>query len=59
MRAALLAEPAIGAVDGTALTKMCDALASTVVSHITSAAIVLPGTMANSGGPVVGAGLVT
>jgi hypothetical protein len=41
MRAALLADPAIGAVDGTALTKMCDAIASTVVTHITSAAVVL------------------
>lgn len=59
MRAAMLADPDIGAIDGDALTALCDAIASTVVAHVTANAVVLPGTFSNSGGPVVGAGIVT
>jgi len=40
MRAALLGAPAAGAVNGSALTALCDALAGAVVAHITSAAVV-------------------
>lgn len=62
MRSAMLATPAIGAVDGPALTALCDAIASTVVSHITSAGTVLPGTLAappgTAGGPIVGVGVI-
>lgn len=53
MRAAILAEPQIQAINGPALTKLCDAIASTVVAHITSAAVVTipPGVaVATSGG---------
>lgn len=59
MRAAMLADPDVGAVDGPALTALCDAIAETVVAHITANAVVLPGTFSNSGGPVVGAGVIT
>lgn len=44
MRAAMLADPDIEAIDDVRLTKMCDALAGAVVSHITSSAVVVPGT---------------
>lgn len=40
MRATILVKPAAGAVDGAALTALCDALAAAVVTHITSAAVV-------------------
>lgn len=40
LRAAMLANPAIGAVDGPALTAMCDAIATTVLAHITANALV-------------------
>jgi hypothetical protein len=40
LRAAMLANPAIGAIDGAGLTAMCDAIASTVVAHITANAVV-------------------
>lgn len=63
MRAAMLANPAIGAVDGAPLTAMCNAIASTVVAHITSAAVVLPTALIAPGGltplPVTGVGTIT
>ena len=40
LRAAMLANPTIGAIDGAGLTAMCDAIATTVVSHITANAVV-------------------
>lgn len=40
MRAAILAEPTIQAIDGEALTKLCDALAGAVVAHIVAAGTV-------------------
>jgi hypothetical protein len=40
MRANMLADPDIGAVDDVGLTAMCDALASAVIAHITAAAVV-------------------
>lgn len=61
MRAAMLADPDIGAVDDTGLTAMCDAIANAVVSHVTSAAVVLPLLLVAppGGGPVTGTGTVT
>jgi hypothetical protein len=43
MRAAILAEPDACAVDGDALTALCDAIAGAVVEHITGAATVPAG----------------
>lgn len=40
MRAAFLAEPSIQAIDGPALTKLCNAISTTVVDHIKAAAVV-------------------
>ncbi len=40
MKAAILAEPSIGAINGTALDKLCDAIATTVLTHITANAVV-------------------
>jgi hypothetical protein len=40
MRAAMLAAPALNAVDGPELTALCDAIASTVVAHIVAAGVV-------------------
>ncbi len=42
IRSALLADAAnTGAVNGPALTALCDAIAGAVVTHITTAAVVL------------------
>lgn len=63
MRAAMLATPAIGAIDGPALTALCDAISGAVVTHVTGAGVVLPGTFVAppgaGGGPIVGAGVIT
>jgi len=61
MRAALLANPNTQALNNAALTAVCDAIASTVVSHITAAGIVLPLLMVAppGGGPVTGTGVIT
>jgi hypothetical protein len=61
MRAAILATPAVGAVDGPALTGLCDAIASSVVTHVVAAAVVVPTLMVapTGGGPVTGTGVVT
>lgn len=61
MRAAMLATPAIGAVDGPALTALCDAISTTVVAHITTLAVVAPALMVApvGGGPVTGTGTVS
>jgi hypothetical protein len=57
MRAALLAEPDIQAIDGTSLTKLCDAIAGAVVSHITTAAVVtVPSGVAVQVTPATGTG---
>ncbi len=40
LRAAMLASPAIQAIDGPGLTALCDAIANAVVSHITASAVV-------------------
>lgn len=40
LRAAMLANPAVGAVNGPALTALCDAIATTVLAHITANALV-------------------
>lgn len=56
MRAALVADAAnTKAVDGPELTAFCDAMATTVLAHITANAVVV-GTWSGppGGGPVVG-----
>lgn len=40
IRAGVLAQPAIQAIDGAALTALCDVIASAVVTHITATAVV-------------------
>lgn len=40
LRAAILAEPDAGAVDGDALTALCDAIAAAVIPHIIANAVV-------------------
>ena len=42
LKALMLANPAIGAVDGAALTGLCDAIASAVLTHLTTLAVVVP-----------------
>ncbi len=60
MRAAILAEPAIQAIDGAGLTALCEAIASTVVAHITSFAVIPPGIpVATDGGPAAQTGATT
>lgn len=62
LRAALLSANC-GAVDGAALTAMCNAIATTVVSHITANAVVTPTALlappGTAGGPVTGTGTIT
>lgn len=60
MRAAMLAEPSISAIDGPALTAFCDALAGAIVTHITANAVVNPTALVapSGGGPVTGAGSI-
>jgi hypothetical protein len=61
LKAALLAGPT-GAVDNEALDAFCDALSNVVIGHIVANAIVspvgLPAPMSNTGGPVVGTGVI-
>lgn len=52
LRAALIANSNVHAVDGPALTGLCDAIASVVLAHIIANATVL-GTAPPGGGPVV------
>lgn len=64
IRSAIIANSAIQAIDGPALTGLCDAIADAVVAHITSSAVVVtnpgaPLTAPPGGGPVTGTGLVT
>lgn len=55
MRAAMLATPAIGAVDGAPLTALCDAIATTVLAHIVANAVVA----GTGGGPAPVVGTIT
>lgn len=61
IKAAILAEPDAGAVDGAALEALSRAIASAVVTHVTVNALVLPTLMVAppTGGPVTGTGVVT
>jgi len=61
IKAALLANPATGAQNNAALDATCTAIATAVVSHITSSAVVLPALLVAppGGGPVTGTGVVT
>ncbi len=59
MRAAFLADADIGAIDGDALTALCDAISTAVVDHITSDAVIGPGTFLTSSSPVTGVGTIT
>lgn len=54
LRAAMLASPAIGALDNAGLTAMCDAIANTVITHILVNAIVV-----TVGGPATQTGPIT
>lgn len=61
MRSAILAAPEVQAIDGVALTKLCDAIASTVVAHITANASVAVNTVTTcpaGAGTGVGTGTV-
>lgn len=65
LRAALLANPDAMAVNNSALTALCDCIASTVVAHVVANAVVLPvgvpGLIAPGGltpAPVTGAGTI-
>ena len=61
MRANLLADPTIQAIDGAPLTAMCSAIASAVVSHLTTVGVVVPTALIapSGGGPVTGVGTLT
>jgi len=61
LKAALLADPNTTAQNNAALTAVCDAIAATVVAHITANAVVLPLLLVAppGGGPVTGTGTVT
>lgn len=61
IRAALLANADAHAVNNLALTALCDCIASSVVTHITTSAVVLPTALVapSGGGPVTGVGTVT
>lgn len=62
LRAAILAEPDIGANDDVPLTKLCDAIAATVLAHLVAQpATVLPTLLVAppGGGPVTGTGSLT
>lgn len=62
IRSAIIAKPAIQALDNAALTDLCDAIAGAVVTHITGAAVVVPTALlappGTSGGPVTGTGSI-
>ncbi len=62
LRAAMLAAPSIQAINNASLTALCDAIASTVVSHIQVAAVVIvaPGIpVATAGSPSAQTGTTT
>jgi hypothetical protein len=56
----MLANPAIGAVSGAALSGMCDAIATAVITHLTTAGVVTStGVAPPGGGPVPSVGVIT
>ena len=61
IRADVLAKGTTGARDDPAFTDLCDALAAAVVTHITSAGVVVPVLLVAppGGGPVTGTGVIT
>jgi hypothetical protein len=61
IRANMLADESIGAVDAEPLTAMCNAIASAVITEITGNAVVVPTLLVapSGGGPVTGTGAVT
>lgn len=60
MQAGMLANPAVLAVSGAALTGMCDAIAAAVVTHLTTAGVVVStGVAPPGGGPVPSTGVIT
>jgi hypothetical protein len=60
IKAALLADSDSCAQDNDALTALCSAIASAVVTHITTLGTVVPGTLTAppGGGPVTGLGRI-
>jgi hypothetical protein len=61
IKSALLADPATGAQNNAALAAMCTAIATAVVTHITTSAVVVPVLLVAppGGGPITGFGVVT
>jgi len=61
IQANLLANGDSNAVAGDALTALCDEIAAAVVTHLTSAGVVLPTALVapSGGGPVTGTGTIT
>jgi len=66
LRAAMLANPDIGAIDDVGLTAMCDAIASTVLAHIVANALIpagilvaTTGTAAAQTGATTSTGVIT
>jgi hypothetical protein len=61
IKEALLANPATGAQDNEALAAVCNAIATAIVAHITTTAVVVPALLVAppGGGPVTGVGVIT
>lgn len=57
---AAIESSSVAVADASQLQDLCDAIASAVVAHFTTNAVVLPGTFEDSAGdPVTGQGVVT
>lgn len=60
IKAALIANPDTGAIEGDATTAFCDAIAQAVIAEITANALVAPTLLVapSGGGPVTGTGTI-
>jgi hypothetical protein len=61
LKAALLANPATGAQNNDALAAMCTAIATALVAHLTTNAVIVPALLVapSGGGPVTGTGVIS
>jgi hypothetical protein len=59
LRAAMLATPAIGAIDGPALTALVDAICTATDAYIKTATVTSTGTAPPGGGVVPSVGVIT
>jgi hypothetical protein len=59
LRVALLADPAIGAIDGPALTALVDAICTATDAYIRTATVTSTGVAPPGGGPVPSVGAIT